>query len=486
MSDGAGDLSVRVSEVVQGGTVDGIAATDLNGVTSRRASEVNSNGHSGRKHSVGKSPIFIEAARGTGLKLNGGLTHANDLRFTATRSARHSDLLAGMAAAKVVAAKDELTIALRTSDLITIGARRSQEAIARLRVSDWNFVDVVVQCAGRGSAPVNVNGETADRPRRMNGVGASVLPLERAVRVGKGSALAHPIARVADHLKVLHDGIGRGVDRSNVNPLAWDTAIVVVSPSDPNALRIAAREWRRDGSATRIDNAIGRLDAKPLLVTEGISAVDILGILREVGVLMAKVPVVHMVELGLIEARLIVRGIVQRPHEEILGTNIDMDGIEDEKLAPTRAVNALERLTAPRLEVLVGDPVVLKPGSIAKKISASSGSIDVILIGILHAGRNLFVPRNTRVGEGQPRLARKRLKSVTAVVGRAFRAMAASDVICALDAGVDSIAGGASVIVEALRAFVVETVVRKLVFISARISRALEEEIRISGEIDTD
>jgi len=183
-------------------------ASNLNGVTSRRASEGDRNRHTRRKDRVGEGPTIIEAAGGTSLQLNRGLTYANNLRVRATRSAGHGNLLARVLAVEVIAAENKLAIALGSKDLIAIRARTSHETIAGARISHGNLIVVVEQGSWREVALEDVNGKTTDRPRRMNGVAASVLPESGAISGELLNTLTHPIARVTNHFKVPNDSAG--------------------------------------------------------------------------------------------------------------------------------------------------------------------------------------------------------------------------------------------------------------------------------------
>jgi len=143
LGDTAGNGSKGVTTVKGGARVSGIDTTDLDGVTSRGASEAHGVVNASLDDEVTKQVVLIKAASKTGIKSKRRLAEAEDLGGSGVGdSADEVDLLTSGATIKLRAER-KLAIALRTKGMTRIEASLGDDAVTVSGDSGEDRSDIV-------------------------------------------------------------------------------------------------------------------------------------------------------------------------------------------------------------------------------------------------------------------------------------------------------------------------------------------------------
>jgi len=265
--------------------------------------------------------VLVEAASEAFAERNRALAEARNLSLSsAGNRAGEVDGGTWRARAELILRRDgEVAITLRAKIVVGELASRGDRAIAVGREGDGHAVDVIVQRTRSNVAAVLIDGLACRR--RL----ASGDPERIAIGVDVDGTLAQPALGIRVHPERKCGGLLR-VDISDIDPLARDTGIVRVDPAGRNALVTAVPVGLGERRPARIDVAIGALDTEALFVAKS-GAEVVVRKSREMGVLVAWIPVVQVVLRQGIERGRIVLEIRNRANLNILGTSVDVHGV---------------------------------------------------------------------------------------------------------------------------------------------------------------
>jgi hypothetical protein len=353
LDDAACNRRERV-EVPYRTRVGGVKSSRLEGITSRRAREGEHSGSARGHNDVGKGEVIVEAASSTSLELNRGLADTEKLGLgVAADGARKGDR-ATSGARIGLSAKGELAITLGAEVVVNFLAGASDDTIALGWDGRGGGVVVVEEGIWRFRARLLLNGLSSSSEL------TSRDPNNIAVSIAVNGALAEPVLVVGVHHKVLSRWFVVGVDLSNIDPLTGNTSVVCIRPARSDPLVEAVVILIDNGRPASIDFATSRHDAEALLVASSV-AERVLSISGEVGVLMAGVPIVQVVEEEGVEGRSVVLEVDEETNLKGLSADVNVHSVEVEETAPTEATTVALRHSAGVLcEILVDDVVMVK------------------------------------------------------------------------------------------------------------------------------